>query len=178
MSWPASATPQHLTRRRQNAQKSDAPAMEEVMPKVFEQLAGVRQTLEKHYRDNAGHRVHRCSAASSTLLADGTASAPPRRVKIAVVHGALIAGRYRSSSRCRSGSVAPMAHREFGAALSGAALPLRVCSCELPRAAGELDSCMSELVLLGAADVCEHSSKMSDMTTLSIRRSRSELSRY
>src|SRR5216684_3504047 len=44
-------TPQHLTVAGKNAQKSDAPAMEEVMPEVFRQLAGVRQTLEKHYRD-------------------------------------------------------------------------------------------------------------------------------
>jgi pyruvate,orthophosphate dikinase len=44
-------TPQHLTVDGKNAQKSDAPAMEEVMPEVFKQLAGVRHTLEKHYRD-------------------------------------------------------------------------------------------------------------------------------
>src|SRR6266704_408137 len=44
-------TPQHLTVAGKNAQKSDAPAMEEVMPEVFKQLAGVRQTLERHYRD-------------------------------------------------------------------------------------------------------------------------------
>ena len=44
-------TPQHLTVQGKLAQKSDAPAMEEVMPAVFKQLAGVRTTLEKHYRD-------------------------------------------------------------------------------------------------------------------------------
>ncbi len=44
-------TPQHLTVQGKEAQKSDAPAMEEVMPEVFKQLCGVRETLEKHYRD-------------------------------------------------------------------------------------------------------------------------------
>jgi pyruvate,orthophosphate dikinase len=44
-------TPQHLTVDGKNAQKSDAPAMEEVMPEVFKQLAAIRHTLEKHYRD-------------------------------------------------------------------------------------------------------------------------------
>ncbi|MCA0301998.1 MAG: pyruvate, phosphate dikinase [Proteobacteria bacterium] len=44
-------TPQLLTVQGKLAQKSDAPAMEEVMPAVFKQLAGVRNTLEKHYRD-------------------------------------------------------------------------------------------------------------------------------
>ncbi|HEU5095560.1 MAG TPA: pyruvate, phosphate dikinase [Reyranella sp.] len=44
-------TPQHLTVEGKTAQKSDAPAMEEVMPEVFGQLAKVRETLEKHYRD-------------------------------------------------------------------------------------------------------------------------------
>src|SRR5476649_1335314 len=44
-------TPQHLTVEGKNAQKSDAPSMEEVMPEVFKQLVGVRQTLEKHYSD-------------------------------------------------------------------------------------------------------------------------------
>jgi pyruvate, orthophosphate dikinase len=44
-------TPQHLTVQGKLAQKSDAPAMEEVMPEVFKQLAGVRRTLEKHYSD-------------------------------------------------------------------------------------------------------------------------------
>jgi pyruvate, orthophosphate dikinase len=44
-------TPQHLTVEGKNAQKSDAPSMEEVMPEVFKQLVSVRQTLEKHYSD-------------------------------------------------------------------------------------------------------------------------------
>ena len=44
-------TPQHLTVQGKEAQKSDAPAMEEVMPEVFKQLDGVRRTLEKHYAD-------------------------------------------------------------------------------------------------------------------------------
>jgi pyruvate,orthophosphate dikinase len=44
-------TPQHLTVQGKLAQKSDAPAMEEVMPEVFQQLADVRQRLEKHYSD-------------------------------------------------------------------------------------------------------------------------------
>jgi pyruvate,orthophosphate dikinase len=44
-------TPQHLTIEGKTAQKSDAPAMEEVMPEVFKQLCGVRETLEKHYSD-------------------------------------------------------------------------------------------------------------------------------
>jgi pyruvate,orthophosphate dikinase len=44
-------TPQHLTVEGKEAQKSDAPAMEEVMPEVFKQLSKVRETLEKHYSD-------------------------------------------------------------------------------------------------------------------------------
>ncbi|MGE0577526.1 MAG: pyruvate, phosphate dikinase [Reyranella sp.] len=44
-------TPQHLTVQGKEAQKSDAPAMEEVMPEVFKQLDGVRRTLETHYCD-------------------------------------------------------------------------------------------------------------------------------
>jgi len=44
-------TPQHLTIQGKLAQKSDAPAMEEVMPEVFKQLDDVRQRLEKHYSD-------------------------------------------------------------------------------------------------------------------------------
>ncbi|MBS0522900.1 MAG: pyruvate, phosphate dikinase [Proteobacteria bacterium] len=44
-------TPQHLTIEGKTAQKSDAPAMEEVMPEVFKQLCQVRETLEKHYSD-------------------------------------------------------------------------------------------------------------------------------
>jgi pyruvate,orthophosphate dikinase len=44
-------TPQLLTVEAKQAQKSDAPAMEEVMPEVFNQLCRVRETLEKHYAD-------------------------------------------------------------------------------------------------------------------------------
>jgi pyruvate,orthophosphate dikinase len=44
-------TPQHLTIHGKTANKSTLPAMEEVMPEVFEQLVEVRQTLERHYAD-------------------------------------------------------------------------------------------------------------------------------
>ena len=44
-------TPQHLTIAGKQANDSDLPAMEEVMPDVFRQLDEVRGTLEKHYRD-------------------------------------------------------------------------------------------------------------------------------
>ena len=44
-------TPQHLTVEGKLAQKSDAPALEEVMPAVFKQLAAMRHRLETHYRD-------------------------------------------------------------------------------------------------------------------------------
>src|SRR5690349_7942689 len=44
-------TPQQLTVQGKEAQKSDKPAMEEVMPEVYRQLAGIRDTLERHYRD-------------------------------------------------------------------------------------------------------------------------------
>ncbi|MEO1190500.1 MAG: pyruvate, phosphate dikinase [Pseudomonadota bacterium] len=44
-------TPQLLTLAGKDAQGSDLPAMEEVMPQVFGQLAEVRVLLEKHYRD-------------------------------------------------------------------------------------------------------------------------------
>ncbi|ODT20380.1 MAG: pyruvate, phosphate dikinase, partial [Kaistia sp. SCN 65-12] len=44
-------TPQHLTVQGKEAQKSDAPAMEEVMPEVFQQLDSVRKKLETHYCD-------------------------------------------------------------------------------------------------------------------------------
>ena len=43
--------PQHLTVAGKIAGKSDLPAMEEVMPELFNQLNGVRLTLERHYRD-------------------------------------------------------------------------------------------------------------------------------
>ncbi|MBL25135.1 MAG: pyruvate, phosphate dikinase [Rhodospirillaceae bacterium] len=44
-------TPQHLTVHGKDANNSTLPAMEEVMPKVFGQLSGVRETLEQHYSD-------------------------------------------------------------------------------------------------------------------------------
>ncbi|WP_207477628.1 pyruvate, phosphate dikinase [Arenibaculum pallidiluteum] len=44
-------TPQHLTIAGKVANKSDLPAMEEVMPEVFAQLDAVRLKLERHYRD-------------------------------------------------------------------------------------------------------------------------------
>jgi pyruvate,orthophosphate dikinase len=44
-------TPQTLTVAAKRAQGSDLPAMEEVMPEVFQQLDDVRHKLEKHYRD-------------------------------------------------------------------------------------------------------------------------------
>ncbi|GAB5468217.1 MAG: pyruvate, phosphate dikinase [Rhodospirillales bacterium] len=44
-------TPQLLTLAGKAAQESDLPAMEEVMPRVFGQLAEVRDLLERHYRD-------------------------------------------------------------------------------------------------------------------------------
>ncbi len=44
-------TPQQLTVQGKQAQKSDKPAMEEVMPDVYRQLADIRATLERHYRD-------------------------------------------------------------------------------------------------------------------------------
>ena len=44
-------TPQHLTLAGKRANNSTLPAMEEVMPEVFAELARVRERLEKHYRD-------------------------------------------------------------------------------------------------------------------------------
>ena len=44
-------TPQQLTVQGKEAQKSDKPAMEEVMPDVYGQLADIRARLERHYRD-------------------------------------------------------------------------------------------------------------------------------
>jgi pyruvate,orthophosphate dikinase len=44
-------TPQHLTIAGRQANKSDLPSMEEVMPEVFKQLDAVRLRLEGHYRD-------------------------------------------------------------------------------------------------------------------------------
>jgi pyruvate,orthophosphate dikinase len=44
-------TPQHLTARARAASGSALPSMEETMPPVYRQLAGVFRRLEKHYRD-------------------------------------------------------------------------------------------------------------------------------
>jgi len=44
-------TPQQITLDGKAAQKSNAPAMEEVMPEVFAELDRVRGVLEKHYHD-------------------------------------------------------------------------------------------------------------------------------
>ena len=44
-------TPQQLTVQGKQAQKSDKPAMEEVMPEVYRQLAEIRDRLERHYHD-------------------------------------------------------------------------------------------------------------------------------
>jgi len=44
-------TPQHLTIAGKDENGSKLPAMEEVMPDVFQQLDDVRLLLEKHYRD-------------------------------------------------------------------------------------------------------------------------------
>jgi pyruvate,orthophosphate dikinase len=44
-------TPQHLTLHGKAANHSSLPAMEEVMPAVFDELLKVRETLENHYRD-------------------------------------------------------------------------------------------------------------------------------
>src|SRR5579872_7241076 len=44
-------TPQHLTIAGKKANKSQLPAMEEVMPEVFAELMTVRERLEGHYRD-------------------------------------------------------------------------------------------------------------------------------
>ena len=44
-------TPHHLTIAGKQASKSTLPAMEELMPRVFKELDGVRRKLETHYRD-------------------------------------------------------------------------------------------------------------------------------
>ncbi len=44
-------TPQHLTKEGRESNESGLPSMEEVMPKVFDQLKGIRRTLEQHYTD-------------------------------------------------------------------------------------------------------------------------------
>jgi pyruvate,orthophosphate dikinase len=44
-------TPQTLTVREKEEQNSKLPAMEEVMPEVFQRLCNIRETLENHYCD-------------------------------------------------------------------------------------------------------------------------------
>ena len=44
-------TPQSITLEGKQAQGSKLPAMEETLPEVFDQLMGVRDKLERHYRD-------------------------------------------------------------------------------------------------------------------------------
>jgi pyruvate, orthophosphate dikinase len=44
-------TPQHLTVAGKKSNRSNLPAMEEVMPKLFGELEQVRRKLESHYRD-------------------------------------------------------------------------------------------------------------------------------
>jgi pyruvate,orthophosphate dikinase len=44
-------TPQQITLAGKLANKSDLPAMEESMPEVFKRLLGVRDRLERHFRD-------------------------------------------------------------------------------------------------------------------------------
>src|SRR3546814_955587 len=44
-------TPQNLTLRGKQMNNSKLPAMEEVMPEVYQQLDDVRHVLEKHYKD-------------------------------------------------------------------------------------------------------------------------------
>lgn len=44
-------TPQQLTKRGKDENKSPLPAMEETMPEVFTQLDTIRHKLEKHYKD-------------------------------------------------------------------------------------------------------------------------------
>ncbi|HLO75750.1 MAG TPA: pyruvate, phosphate dikinase [Magnetospirillum sp.] len=44
-------TPQQLTIHGKEAQRSDLPSMEEVMPEVFKELNAIRHKLEAHYKD-------------------------------------------------------------------------------------------------------------------------------
>ncbi|MBI5163515.1 MAG: pyruvate, phosphate dikinase, partial [Magnetospirillum sp.] len=44
-------TPQQLTIQGKDAQRSELPAMEEVMPAVFRELNAIRHKLESHYKD-------------------------------------------------------------------------------------------------------------------------------
>ena len=71
-------TPQHLTIAGKQANKSDLPAMEEVMPEVFGELDAVRRQARRPLPRHAGHRVHGPAATSSTCCRPAPASAPPR----------------------------------------------------------------------------------------------------
>ena len=44
-------TPQELTIKARKSHGSDLPSLEEVMPKIFQQLLLVRSQLETHYKD-------------------------------------------------------------------------------------------------------------------------------
>ncbi|CAJ1394826.1 unnamed protein product [Effrenium voratum] len=48
-------TPQELTIKARKSHGSDLPSLEEVMPNIFRELCTVRQQLETHYKDIAGH---------------------------------------------------------------------------------------------------------------------------
>ena len=71
-------TPQHLTIAGKKANSSNLPAMEEVMPEVFEQLDDVRRSWK---RTTATCRTSssRSSRASSRCCRPATASARRRR---------------------------------------------------------------------------------------------------
>ena len=70
-------TPQHLTLVGKERNGSDLPAMEEVMPVVFKQLAEVRETLEAHYRICRTSNS-RCSRTSCTCCKPDRVSARQR----------------------------------------------------------------------------------------------------
>ena len=44
-------TPQELTIKARNSHGSELPSLEEVMPKVFQELMDVRKQLENHFLD-------------------------------------------------------------------------------------------------------------------------------
>ena len=44
-------TPQYITKKARQQAKVKAPSMEEVMPKVYQQLYRILKKLEKHYKD-------------------------------------------------------------------------------------------------------------------------------
>jgi len=44
-------TPQYITKKARQQAKTNAPSMEEVMPKVYKQLHKILKKLEKHYKD-------------------------------------------------------------------------------------------------------------------------------